>query len=96
MTDVTSNLILPPDPETPSAPYTEASFIAKSRKALAAGLAGAGAAAGPLLLTDLSAGTFTSAELWPALGAAVAGFVVAAAVVYQVPNAPSAAAKHLG
>ena len=66
---------------------TQTSFVARAAKAFTAGVSGAVTTGGAALTAILSDGVFDGPEVWPLLGAVAAGFVVAFAATYRVPNA---------
>lgn len=65
---------------------TPASFWAKTKKAIAGGIAGAATAAGGAISTAFADGDFSQADLWTVIGLAVGGFFVGFAAVYAAPK----------
>ena len=67
-------------------PESSASFLAKAKKAVAGGIAGAATAIGGGMATAFSDGSFSQADAWTVAGLAVAGFVIGFAAVYAAPK----------
>lgn len=64
-----------------------ASFLAKSRKALAGGITGlVTGSVGTSIAAAISDGTITSGEAWGIVGVAVGGFVLGFAGVWAAPR----------
>lgn len=70
-----------PDTSTPD----RASFLARSRKAIAGGITGAVAAGSTALTTAAADGTISAADGWVIAGAVVGGFAVGFAGVWAAP-----------
>ena len=68
-------------PETP----TKASFLARSRKAIAGGVTGAVAAGSTALATAGADGMISAADGWIVAGAVVGGFAVGFVGVWAAP-----------
>lgn len=77
---------LDPLPPIDNPPITDGpGFLARSKKAIAGGAAGAVTGALASLKTALTDGQIDTADLWTIAGSAVAGFVVAFATVWLAP-----------
>lgn len=64
---------------------TKASFLARSRKAIAGGITGAVSAGGAALATAAADGAIDAADGWVVAGAIVGGFLVGAVGVWSAP-----------
>lgn len=64
---------------------TKASFLARSRKAIAGGITGAVAAGGSALTAAAADGGIDQADAWVIAGAVVGGFLVGAVGVWAAP-----------
>lgn len=64
---------------------TKASFLARSKKAIAGGIAAAVTAGGSALTLGLSDGDLNSADAWTIAGAVVGGFFIGFVGVWGAP-----------
>ena len=77
---------IPPLPPIDNAPITDGpSFLARSKKAVAGGAAGAVTGALASLKTALADGQIDTTDLWTIAGSAIGGFVVGFATVWLAP-----------
>lgn len=80
-----------PDHAAGASSPEQASFLDRSRKALAGGVTGAVTAGGTALTTALVDGSISGGDGWLLLGAVLGGFAIGFAGVWAAPaNAPSA------
>lgn len=66
-------------------PTNAPSFLAKSKKAVAGGIAAAATAAGGALAVAFGDGSFSEADAWTVAGLVVGGFVAGFAAVWNAP-----------